>query len=129
MELFLGVFAMMAVMSAILGGTIGVRMMYINSEYLRIIQHMQEKPHQIDAPKDTYIEQLRTNVADNQLGIILDGLCVVGIISLGLVASLGTFDDLSTPVSLAFILFLTSTVLFQYHARNVLVRSIDLISN
>lgn len=148
MEWVLGLFTTMAVMAAIISGGTGVRLMYIDGEYRKIISAVEKqreesatqgtgeqpktKPSAADAAKSAPYRQRLTYEEDisdlhgkrdaNRRGVVSDGICVVLILIIGLTTALGFSQSPIIPAILAFTFFLTAMIPFYYHARTVICR-------
>ena len=123
MEWPIGVFSMMAVMAGLIGGTIGIRMIYIDDGYRKIIEQVTKKQEAGNATPNSRAEEQAdmTNGRDNnRRGILFDALCMMGIILAGLITALGIISDLPMSATIAGLLFIMSTIHFQHHARKVL---------
>ena len=123
MEWPIGVFSMMAVMAGLIGGTIGIRMIYVDDGYRKIIaQVIKKRKSDNITPNNCAEEQadLTNNKDSNQRGIIFDAFCMSGIIFVGLITALSIISDLRISVILSGLLFIMSTIHFQHHARKVL---------
>ena len=123
MEWPIGVFSMMAVMAGLVGGTIGIRMIYVDDGYRKIIEQVAKKQKTDSVTPNSRVEEQAnlTNGRDsNRHGIIFDALCMAGIILAGLTTALGVISDLPISATIAGLLFVMSTIHFQHHARKVL---------
>lgn len=123
MEWPIGVFSMMAVMAGLIGGTIGVRMIYVDDGYRKIIaQVIKKRKSDNITPNNCAEEQADlTNSKDsNRRGIIFDAFCMGGIIFVGLITALSIISDLQISATISGLLFIMSTIHFQHHARKVL---------
>ena len=123
MEWPIGVFSMMAVMAGLIGGTIGIRMIYLDGGYKKIIEQIVAKQKDENITSTSRIKEqtdLKNNRDNNRRGVVFDALCMMGIIVTGLITALGIISDLPTSAVMTGLLFLMSTIHFQHHARNVL---------
>ena len=138
---------MMAVMAAIIGGGTGVRLVYIDEGYRRIINSMVRelrtvgskrrrvkspasmqtggtlrtvRPHEWRLKREEALSDMRGKREANRRGVIADGIWMVAILVVGLVTALGFSPDLLASVAVALICLLSAAVSFQYHAQNVL---------
>ena len=126
-EWALGVFTMMAAMAAIIGGGIGVRLMHIDGEYKRVIDKLDQESSdtRIMDKDESYwkktrdLSNIREKQADNRRGIRNDAICIIIILLVGLITSLGLSPNLSVSAIVTFITFLTAMITFSYHAQNV----------
>ena len=143
----LGIFTMMAVMAAIIGGGTGVRLVYIDEGYRRIINsmvrelrptgstrrrvrspagmHVRKTPrtgisHERRLKREEALSDMRGKRDANRRGVVADGIWMVAILVVGLVTALGFSPDLLASVAVALICLLSAVVSFQYHAQNVL---------
>ena len=122
MEWPIGIFSMMAIMAGLIGGTIGIRMIYIDDGYRKIIAHVVKKQETDNITRDNIKEESDlTNSRDsNRHGTTFDAFCMIGIIFVGMTTSLGIISDLLTSSIISGLLFVTSTIHFQHHAQKVL---------
>lgn len=146
MEWAIGIITLMAVMAAIISGGMGVRLMYIDTEYGRLIRSARDAQDDASArggkgepvPKpgasgqpdvDTRrrllegrkaLLDLYTKREFNRRGVPFDGACVIVILVDGFVTALGISPSLLISTALAFMVFGNALVLLQYHVRTVL---------
>lgn len=119
----MGLFPMMAVMAAATGASIGIRMVYIDREYRQAIESLSDKARVGLGASGALVrrrEGLRRSQDYNGIGVIVDGACAAIIIIFGVAAAFGIFPSLHFPAIVAGMLFVTSTVFFQHHARSVI---------
>ena len=146
MEWVLGIFTVMAVMAAIVGGVTGVRLMYIDKEYKEIIasldtggghvsqMHRHERSPTGSLPtndldpnsqRDRRMkhEEVLTDILGkregNRRGVVVDGVCMGIILSVALATALGFSPSLLASVAIASTSFAGAMVTFYYHALNV----------
>ena len=126
----------MAVMAAIISGGMGVRLLYIDMEYGRLIRlesermeeastrHMSGPPGkdqpEIHAdkrhpPDRKALSDLYVKRDSNRSGIKIDGVCIIVILVTGLATAPGFSPSLFISTAIAFIFFLEAVVLLQYH--------------
>lgn len=146
MEWAIGIITLMAVMAAIISGGMGIRLMYIDTEYGRLIRSEREsqtsagiqsgadettpKPGADGQPEpDTrrQILQDRKTLSDlyvkresNRRGVLFDGACVVAILVDGFATALGASPSLHISAAVAFMFFSEALVLLHYHVQAVL---------
>ena len=146
MEWVVGTITLLAVMAAIVSGGMGVRLMYIDTEYSQLIRSERgsyvgasmrggaDKP----APKPPAGGQTGTGARrrllgrrkalldlyakrdSNRRGVPIDGACVIVILVDGFVTALGISPSLLISVAVAFMVFGNALVLLQHHVRTVL---------
>ena len=146
MEWVIGVFTVMAVMAAIIGGMTGIRLMYIDMEYKKMIlnfERRRETPTHIWKQKrsptgllpkngsaqdgrrerrkryERELSDIRTKRDANRLNVIIDGICIGIILFIALRMALGFSSSLLISVVWASTFFVVATVTFYYHALNV----------
>lgn len=141
MEWVVGTITLIAVMAAITSGGMGIRLLYIDTEYGRIIRSESERitsasavrvsdPSVKDRPKIHTREQRppdRKALSDlyvkrnsNRSSIMFDGVCIIAILVAGLATALGFSPSPIMSAAVAFVFFLEAVVLLQYHVRMVL---------
>lgn len=145
MEWAIGIITLMAVMAAIISGGMGVRLMYIDTEYGRLIRSARDahdasarggkdepvpKPEasgQSDVDTRRRLLEARKALLDlytkrefNRRGVPFDGACVIVILVDGFVTALGISPSLLISTALAFMVFGNALVLLQYHVRTIL---------
>ena len=146
MEWVVGTITLMAVMAAITSGGMGVRLLYIDMEYGRLIRSESERiegaigqrgsdgyvsgPPMNDRPETpTYERRLPDKKAlsdlyakrdSNRSGVTFDGICIIIILVDGLITALGFSPSLLISAAVTFTFFLEAVVLLQYHMRTVL---------
>lgn len=140
----LGIFAMMAVMTAIIAGSTGIRLLFIDGEYRRIIDSMikdykalQDGDENSSAgasarrragwqrriSHEAALSDVRGKREHNRRGVSIDGFCIAIILGVGFVTALGLSPSLPTSVAVSAIFFLSTMIPFYYHAQNVLKKS------
>ena len=133
MEWVVGTFTLIAVMAAITSGGMGIRLLYIDTEYDRLIRSENERLRAargdggpVSQPKTVARKQrlpdrtVLLGLHAKKSGVVFDGICMIGILADGLVTVLGLSPSLDMSAIAAFVLFLDAVVLLQYHVRVVL---------
>ena len=143
MEWVVGTFTLMAVMAAITSGGMGIRLLYIDMEYGRLIRSESEriseqraskgpasepitKEHtRIVAPKQRLpdrraLSDLYAKRNANRSGVTFDGICMITILAVGLITALGFSSSLYISAIVTFIFFINAVVLLQYHVLAIL---------
>ena len=147
MEWTLGIFTIMAVMAAIVGGGTGVRVMHIDVEYRKKIDSIKNQINKtasisryermpIDMLPESKIAtdnqrqqhmKYAENLSDmrgkqdrNRKGVMVDGFCMGIILIAALVTALDFSPSLLASVIIVVISFVVATVPFYSHLRNVL---------
>ena len=112
---------MMAVMAGIVGGTIGIRMIYVDEGYRKIIERIKDQKmnESLSDGLNEELANMTNNKDDNRRGIIMDGIIMGGIILVEFITALGIIPNLTVSVIIASFLFIISTLHFQHHARKV----------
>ena len=145
----LGLFTMMAVMVAVIAGSTGIRMLFIDSEYRRIISAMSKNdsnktPPDLKTPpnessaKHTDKRQgrkahakdllyMRTKRESNRKDVNLDGFSIFGILAVGVATALGLSPSLHVSAFLAVMVFSHTMRSFYNHAQTVLKRPDDVV--
>lgn len=140
MEWVVGTITLMAAMAAITGGGMGIRLLYIDMEYRRIIRSKSKKtgvneqrkhegsisksamrdqpdivPHKLGVSANDMLLDLCAKKNSNRRGVIFDSFCVIIILADGLVTALGYSSNLTISVMVAFAFFLGALTTLQYH--------------
>ena len=150
MEWTLGIFTIMAVMAAIIGGGTGVRVMHIDVEYRKKIDSIKKQkseairihgydrmPIGILSENKTTTDNLRDqdmkheeNLSDiygkqdrNRKGVMVDGSCMGIILTVALVTALDFSPSLLASVIIVIMSFVVATIPFYSHLRNVMGRT------
>lgn len=142
----LGLIALMAVMIAVIAGSTGIRMLFIDGEYKKIIQSMEENSatdtsQDSEEPADdssgesragganrgrsrrSHTEDLldmRDRRASNRRDVNKDGFSIGGILVVGFATALGLIQSLYVSAALAAIFFSSAMIPFYSHAQTVL---------
>lgn len=138
----LGLFAIMTVMTAIIAGSTGIRMLFIDGKYGSIVDSMADRVKekgsqghgaaQDNSGADRMIKwweqhRLQEKLSDvrskreaNRRGVNMDGFCIIAILGVGFGTALGISPSLYASVAVATILFLSTMIPFYHHAQNVL---------
>ena len=131
MEWHLGIFTLMAVMAAIIGGGTGIRMMYVDGEYRKMIKsrrrlQLKSVKTKVDMKQRARNAQALADVQGkrnaNRRGVLMDGFCIFSILIIGFWAAFGDIKNLSVSIVVVMMLFMMTMVPFYYHAQNVLKR-------
>ena len=142
----LGLIALMAVMIAVIAGSTGIRILFIDGEYRKIIQSLMKnsaaepssdsRKHadgtQDNKPREGHADRwragaenlldMRNRRASNQRNVSRDGFSIGGILVVGFATTLGLIQSLHVSAALAAIFFSTAMIPFYIHARTVLGR-------
>ncbi|MCE2499065.1 MAG: hypothetical protein J4F28_08825 [Nitrosopumilaceae archaeon] len=145
----LGLFALMAVMIAVIAGSTGIRMLFIDGEYRKIIDSMQENSatgasQDSEEPADDSCDKsrarrtnrwmmrrshtedlldMRGRRASNRGNVNKDGLYIGGILIVGFATALGLIQSLYVSAALVAIFFSSAMIPFYSHAQTVLKSS------
>lgn len=129
MEWHLGIFTLMAVMIAIIGGGTGIRLMYVDVEYRKIIKStmylLDEKSKtKMSTELRVYNQEKLANMRGkwnrNRYGVRVDGACIFLILFVGFTTALGHIPNMTASILIAMMVFGISMVPFYYHVQNVL---------
>ena len=141
----LGLFTLMAVMIMVIAGSTGIRMLFIDGEYRKIIRSMERSgtgaSQDSEAPAgDTYDEpqtgranrrrglrshaedllDMRGRHASNRRNVSKDGFSIACILVVGFATALGLIQSLYVSAALAAIFFSSAMIPFYSHAQTVL---------
>ena len=143
MEWPLGIFTVMAVMAAIVGGGTGIRLIYIDMQYkknldlkVRSLKDLMQK-YQTSSNKSAknqnnmdhlyrllknikIVSNIRGQLDDNRHGVVIDGSCIIAILFTALVTALGFSPSMLASVTVAFMFFIIAMISFYYHAHNAI---------
>lgn len=145
-----GVFALMTVMIVVIAGSTGIRMLFIDGEYRRIIRSMNNDlatttaPNSVDPTGSTRDESPTAGLtnrrhsqssrakdllnmldrrADNRKDVNKDGFSIGGILVVGFATALEFISSLYVSTALVAIFFASAMIPFYSHAQTILGRS------